>query len=135
VLTLDTSGLVALISTADPHHAEAAAVLDEDPGPYVISAAALAEVAHVLEQRAGSRAVATVVRDLERGAFTLHCGDADFGRTLRLMERYESLRLGLVDAAVIACAEHYRGRILTFDRRHFPVVARGERTITVLPEA
>jgi hypothetical protein len=26
-----------------------------------------------------------------------------------------------------------RGRVLTSDRRHFPVVARGEKTITVLP--
>jgi predicted nucleic acid-binding protein len=50
------------------------------------------------------------------------------------MERYESLGLGLADAAVIACAERHRGRVLTFDRRHFPVVAQGEGTITVLPE-
>jgi predicted nucleic acid-binding protein len=132
VLTLDTSGLVALISRADPHHREARTTVRNTKGPLVISAAILAEVAYILEQRAGTRAVTALVRDLERGAYTLHCGETDFSRILRLMERYDSLGLGLADAAVIACAEQHRGQVLTFDQ-HFPVVARGEGTITVLP--
>ena len=35
-------------------------------------------------------------------------------------------------AAVIACAERHGGRVLTNDRRHFPIVARGERSIIVV---
>jgi predicted nucleic acid-binding protein len=134
MLTLDTSGLVALVSRADPHHDEATAVVDDDSGPYIISAAILAEIAYILEQCAGTPAVTSLVRDLESSAYTLYCGESDFARIVRLMERYEALGLGLADAAVIACAERHRGRVLTFDRRHFPVVARGEGTITVLPQ-
>ena len=134
MLTLDTSGLVALLSRADPHYREARRVAQDDGGPLIVSAAILAEIAYVLEQRAGLRAVSRVVSDLERGAYMLHCGETDFARIRRLMERYDSLGLGLADAAVVACAERHHGRVLTFDRRHFPVVARGEGTITVLPE-
>jgi predicted nucleic acid-binding protein len=134
VLTLDTSALVALFSRADPHYRDARAVVEDDDGPLIVSAAILAEIAYILERRVGPRVVASLVRDLDRSAYVLHCGDSDFARILRLMERYESLGLGLADAAVIACAERHRGRVLTFDRRHFPVVAQGEGTITVLPE-
>ena len=37
------------------------------------------------------------------------------------------------DAAVVACAERNGGRVLTFDRRDFDVIAR-EVPITLVPE-
>jgi uncharacterized protein len=46
--------------------------------------------------------------------------------------RYPDLELGFTDAAVIACAERNGGKVLTFDRRDFDVVAR-EGRITILP--
>ena len=45
--------------------------------------------------------------------------------------RYKDLPLGFGDAAVVACAERTGGRVLSFDRRDFSVVA-GEGTITLL---
>ena len=56
-----------------------------------------------------------------------------FRRITELVIRYQDLDLGLADAAVIACAERHGGRVLSTDRRHFPLVARGEQTISVLP--
>lgn len=132
MLTLDTSGLVALIGVRDLHHSRALDVLDVDPGPYFIPVAILSELAYLLERRVGSRPVLDVLDDLESGAFTADCGQQDFPRIRDLMERYDDLGLGLADAAVIACAERHRGRVLTFDRRDFDVVAR-EGKITVLP--
>ncbi len=49
-------------------------------------------------------------------------------RVRELVRRYADLPLGFADAAVTACAERHRGRVLTTDYRHFPVVARGEKT-------
>ena len=46
--------------------------------------------------------------------------------------RYDTLRIGIADAAVIACAEAHGGRVLTFDRRDSDVVA-GEGRINVVP--
>jgi predicted nucleic acid-binding protein len=39
--------------------------------------------------------------------------------------------LGFADAAVIACAERRGGKVLTYDQRHFSVVAR-EGTIQIV---
>ena len=134
MLTLDTSGLVALISPSDPYHQEAVATLEADAGPYYVPAAILAEIAYILEKRAGPHLVLRFVQNLISRALTFDCAEQDLPRVFQLMERYGNLALGLADAVVIACAERHDGRVLTTDWRHFPVVARGEGTITVLPE-
>jgi predicted nucleic acid-binding protein len=71
--------------------------------------------------------------DLESGAFSLDCGEDDLPRVRELVGRYADLPLGFADAAVIACAERTSGRVLSFDRRHFLLVAR-EGRISVIPE-
>jgi predicted nucleic acid-binding protein len=49
--------------------------------------------------------------------------DAGYRRVLQLNQQYRDLRLGFVDAAVIAIAEELGvGRIATLDRRHFGAV-------------
>lgn len=132
MITLDTSGLVAIISPADPHHQEALAVLRAESGPRLVPTAILAEIAYILEQRAGPRLTLSFVRDLEKGAYSPDCGVENLARIYQLMDRYQDLPLGLADAAVIACAEQHGRKALTFDS-HFTVVAR-EGTISVLPE-
>ena len=95
-------------------------------------AATLGEVSYLVEERLGVGVLDLLLDDLESGAFTLDCGEDDLGRTRQLVGRYADLPLGYVDAAVIACAERSGGRVLTFDRRDFSVVA-AEGTITVIP--
>jgi predicted nucleic acid-binding protein len=46
---------------------------------------------------------------------------------------YAELPLGFADAAVVACAERSRGRVLTLDLHDFVVVARAG-SITILPD-
>lgn len=132
VITLDTSGLYALLNRRDRSHAAALAALDGDPGPYLVPAATLGEVAYLVEDRLGIKVLDLLLADLESEAYTLDCGEADLGRARQLVQRYEDLSLGYVDAAVIACAERTGGRVLTFDLRDFGVVA-AEGTITILP--
>jgi hypothetical protein len=48
------------------------------------------------------------------------------------MARYAEMKLGFADASVIACAERNGGRVMSFDRRDFEVVA-AEGTIELLP--
>lgn len=132
MITLDTSGLLALLNRRDPDHGRARAVLLEDPGPYVVPAGILAEVAYMVEQRLGLPVLDLFLADLESGAYTLECGEEDLPRIRDLVRRYADLPLGFADAAVVACAERSRGRVLTFDLRDFGVVSR-EGTIHVLP--
>ena len=132
MITLDTSALYALLNRRDAAHSAAVKALDSDSGPYLVPAATLGEIAFLIEQRLGMAALDLLLADLQSGAYTLDCDEGDIGRTRALVERYADLSLGLVDAAVIACAERNGGRVLTFDRRDFGVVA-AEGTIAILP--
>jgi predicted nucleic acid-binding protein len=74
----------------------------------------------------------TFLADLAARRYQLDEGESDLARIRHLVRRYADLRLGLVDAAVIACAERRGCPVLTLDRRHFDGVAR-EGTISILP--
>lgn len=132
VITLDTSAVFALLNRRDTAHTLAAAALDADPGPYLVPAAILGEVAHLVEERLGARVLDAFLADLETGAFTLDCGLEDTPRARELAMRYADLPLGYVDAAVVACAERSGGRVLTLDQRDFGVV-EAEGRIVVVP--
>ncbi|GAC1327924.1 MAG: hypothetical protein NVSMB22_19540 [Chloroflexota bacterium] len=131
MLTLDTSGILAALNEQDPHHAQAVAALRADGGPFIVPAGIMAEVAYMIEVRLGPDALDTFLADLQEGAFTFDCGEGDLPRMRTLVTRYRDLPLGYADAAVVACAEHNRAHVLTFDLRHFMPVA-GEGTIRLV---
>lgn len=133
MITLDTSGLLARINQADRHHTACKTVLDADPGPYIIPVAVLAEITFLMEQRLRPQFEQAFLEDLSDGAYVPDWDAKDVDRIRQLVDRYSDLPLGFADAAVVAGAERHAGRVLTTDRRHFPLVARGEKTITPLP--
>lgn len=132
LITLDTSGVLALIDDRDPAHERSGTALREDSGPFLLPAATLGEIGYFLESRYDPEVLDVFLHDLERGAFSVDCGGDDLSRLRALVVRYRDLPLGLVDAAVIACAERNGGRVLTLDVRDFGVVAR-EGTISIVP--
>jgi predicted nucleic acid-binding protein len=132
MITLDTSGLLAVANRGDPDHRPAVGALQADPGPYLVPAGILAEVTYLMERRYGAAVLDACLAQLETGDLSFECGEADFARVRELVRRYEDLPLGAADASVIACAERNGGAVLTLDVRDFSVVAR-EGTIEVLP--
>ena len=132
LITLDTSGLFALLSRRDPDHDAVKETFLEDGGPYLVPAGILAEIGYMVEARLGLRVLDALLEDLVSGALSLECGEEDISRVRELVNRYHDLPLGFADAAVIACAERNGGRVLALDVRDFGVVAR-EGTIAVLP--
>ena len=132
MITLDTSALFTLLHRTDRDHGRVRAALRGERRPYLVPATVLGEAAYLIEDRLAPAALDALLLDIERGGFLLDCGDQDLPRVRELVHRYADLPLGLVDAAVIACAERNGGRVLTLDLRHFGVVAR-EGTITILP--
>jgi predicted nucleic acid-binding protein len=132
VITLDTSGLLALLNRRDRDHNAVRSALESDDGPYLVPAAILAEIMYMVEHRLGLRTLDLLLQDFETGAYQLECGQDDFPRIRTLIATYEDLQLGFADAAVVACAERMGGRVLTVDVRDFGVVARAG-TIRVLP--
>lgn len=131
MIVLDSSGIIALLRSTERNHLRAVAAVQSDRGPLVVPAGILSEVTYMLERRVGSRGPDAFVESILSGTVLLDCGEQDFPRIRHLMQRYLDMPIGFADAAVIACAERRGGKVLTYDQRHFPVVAR-EGTIQIV---
>jgi predicted nucleic acid-binding protein len=128
VIVADTGAVLALIDADDGHHATLTAAFRDDPSSWVLPWAVLPEVDYLLGVHLGSRAQETFLSDLGHGEWLVDWGgEADLRRANEIATRYKALRLGLVDAAVIAAAERLRATaIATLDLRHFgSVTIRG----------
>jgi len=73
----------------------------------------------------GAKAQEAFLADLADGAFSVEWGrDEDIAVAHRSCARYRSIRIGLVDALVIAAAERLKAdAIATLDLRHFAAVS------------
>ncbi|HEX2500248.1 MAG TPA: PIN domain-containing protein [Methylomirabilota bacterium] len=125
MIVADTGAVLALIDADDGHHETLTAAFREDPSSWVVPWAVLPEVDYLLGAHLGSRAQDAFLSDLGRGEWVVDWGgEADLRRANEIATRYRTLRLGLVDAAVIAAAERLRASaIATLDLRHFGAVA------------
>jgi predicted nucleic acid-binding protein len=121
-LICDTSALLDFFWDGADDHAAYRAALDGARTRYV-PALVLAEVDHFLRRQ--RHLMAALLADLDRGAFTLAPVDHDLLRRAGAIDRRNaSMRLGLVDASIVATAERLGiTRIATRDVRHFGAVA------------
>jgi predicted nucleic acid-binding protein len=115
---------VAYVDARDPHHDRSLALLTGHLGGLVVPMLVIAEAAYLIEDRVGTAAEALFLGDLAAGAFAVEPVEpGDWLRIAELVVRYRDLRLGTVDASVIATAERLGIRaVATLDRRHFTVV-------------
>ncbi len=77
-----------------------------------------------------------VLNDVKSGALAVEALIAsDYDRVGELMTTYSNLRLGLVDAAVLAIVERLREpKLATLDHRHFAVIRpRHIKALELLP--
>jgi uncharacterized protein len=124
MIVADTGAILALVDADDRHHAAMRSLYLEEPDAWVLPWAILPEVDYLLATRIGPRAEAAWLADLADGAFTIEWGrQADLPVAQAIHRRYRALRLGLVDATVIAVAERLRtDAIATLDVKHFGAV-------------
>ncbi|GGT34496.1 type II toxin-antitoxin system VapC family toxin [Streptomyces purpureus] len=123
-LVVDAGPLYALIDRSDAWHATSVRLLETHPGPLLVPALVIAEVAHLVGRRLGPRSEVLLAQDFAEGLFTVepvHPGD--WLRIAELTARYSDFPLGLVDASVIACAERLGvTEVATVDQKHFGAV-------------
>ena len=124
MIIADTGAILALIDADDSHHDEMIALYDERPDDWVLPWAILAEVDYLLLTYVGAATERAFVRDLAAGSYNIEGGrESDIERARELTDRYRSLKIGLVDATVVAVAERLRAPfIATFDLRHFGAI-------------
>lgn len=133
---MDTGPLLAAIDESDPQHAACASLLGAVREPRVIPAPVLVELDYFLTRPAGPGRMVRVLDDVASGGFEIEpLILEDYERVSQLMTTYADLRVGFVDASVLAVVERLREpKLATLDQRHFAVMRpRHVRALTLLP--
>lgn len=135
MILLDTSGLLAALDAAQESHPEAASSLRAARPPLVLSPFVLAELDYLLAARVGEAARASLLGEVERGAYQLEpFSAADVREARRIIGRYADQGISLADASIVVlAARHEVYDVLTLDDRHFRVLAAGRRHFRLLP--
>jgi predicted nucleic acid-binding protein len=137
MLVVDAGPLVAAAATRDRNHARCVELLATASRPLIVPALVVTEVAYFMADRIGPAAERAFVQALRAGELLVEPVEpADWERIDELLERYDDLPLGTVDASVVATCERLGAlELATLDRRHFAAVRpRHCAALTLLPE-
>ena len=120
-LLCDTGALLDYLVATAPDHRASRETIDRS-GTRYLPGLVLAEVDYFLRKE--RPAMASLVRDVSRGAFTYAAPTlAILERAMDIDRQYGDLGLGLVDASIVALAEELGvHRLATRDVRHFSAV-------------
>ena len=124
MIVADTGIFIGATDTDDRHHRACAELVRQRRRELIVPSCVVVEVCWLLERNFGPRVEAEFLRSAGNGELTIEVlGPQDYLRAAVLVETYADLRLGTVDAAVVAIAERLGiTTIATVDRRDFLVV-------------
>jgi predicted nucleic acid-binding protein len=135
-LVIDTGVALAAIEPRDDDHRACAQLLENAREDRVVPAPILVEIEHLLNHTQQITTFVAFLEDCRRGAFVIEdLQPADYGRVGDLLSIYADLRVGFVDAAVMAVVERLREpKLATLDHRHFSVMRpRRVEALELLP--
>ncbi len=120
-IIVDTGPLYALADRDDAWHHRTVRFVETNRDELIVPASVLPEAAYLLLTHLGPAAERQLLQSILSGELTVEAlTNADYRRALEILRRYESARLGFVDASVMAVAERLKSpRVLTTDRRDF----------------
>jgi predicted nucleic acid-binding protein len=123
-LICDTGPLYAAMDRADADHEICRELLSDSPERLLVPAPVVVELEWLASSRLGPQPFLSFLADVNANDVTIvDVIHADYVRIRELLTRYADLKLGFVDAAVVAIVERLDERKLaTLDRRHFTAV-------------
>ncbi len=136
---VDTSAILASLDEGYAEHRAIAALIEREPGPFVVSPMIVTEADYMLFRRLGAGAARRFAADIVSEAYELaEWTPEDHARTLAICDRYSNEKdyLGMADASNAVLADRYRTtQILTLDQRHFRTVQPlwGAEHFVILP--
>jgi len=124
VIVADTSAMLALLNRDDAQHGAMLQWYEQDDDAWMLPWAILPEIDYLLGTRVGQTAQLAFFADVADGSYVVDWGEVeDLPRALEIVTQYRALKLGMVDAVVMAIAERLRAdAIATLDLRHFGAV-------------
>jgi predicted nucleic acid-binding protein len=135
-LVLDTGPILAALDAGDTHHDACVKLFRLPSVRRVVVAPVLVELDHLLTRQIGGDAFPALLDTVHRGELdVLPLNEQDYARSAELMRTYADLRVGFVDAAVLAVVERLREpKLATLDHRHFSVMRpRHVEALELLP--
>lgn len=136
-LVLDTGVLLAALDRADPDHLACVALIEETHERLVVPALVLGELDYWCQQRLSAEVWLGFLEDVLDGAYVIESPSAgDLERCHELQSTYADLKIGIVDASVVALVERLgEPKVATLDHRHFSTVRpRHTSVLRLLPE-
>jgi hypothetical protein len=123
-LIVDTGPIYAALDRRDRSHESSVELLTTAPGPLFVPQTVVTEVAYFVGERLGAEPEVYLIQNLALGTLIPEpVSPADWPRIAELVWRYRELKLGTVDASIIAMAERLGiMTIATLDHRHFGAV-------------
>ncbi len=123
-LILDTGPLLAALDTADPDHKPCAGLISNSREDLIVPELVLSELDYWCHERLTADVWLAFLEDVLRGAYSVQSPThGDLKRCHELQSTYADLRLGVVDASVLALAERLvEPKLATLDHRHFATV-------------
>jgi uncharacterized protein len=112
------------VDAGDDAHEACLDLLQGHRGALVVPTLVITEAVQLIGTRLGAVAEVRFLGDLAAGEFAVEpVAAGDWERIAQLVARYRDLRLGAVDASVVATAERLGiETVATLDRRHFTIV-------------
>ena len=135
-LICDTGLLYAAMDRADADHEVCAQLLGNSLDQLLVPAPVVVELDWLAGNRLGPEPFSAFLADLVDGAIAVvDLVRADYVRVRELFGRYADLKLGFVDAAVVAVVERFgEPKLATLDHRHFDTIRpRHVEALELLP--
>ena len=123
-LICDTGPLYAGIDRSDADHEVCADLLRSSHEQLVVPAPVVVELDWLVGNRLGADPFLAFLEDLTEGALAIvDLVRADYVRVRELLTQYADLKLGFVDAAIVALLERLgEAKLATLDHRHFGTI-------------
>jgi predicted nucleic acid-binding protein len=128
--------IVAAMVRDDKDHERCAPVLELRRERRLVPAPVLVELDHLLGRELGDAAFPALLDSIVAGEFDIEdLVTSDYERAAELMRTYADLKVGFVDAAVLAVTERLgEPKLACIDHRHFDVMRpRHVKALELLP--
>jgi predicted nucleic acid-binding protein len=135
-LVLDTSVLLAALDAADPDHGPCAELISEAGEDLIVPALVLSELDYWCQERLTPDVWLAFLEDVLGGAYGVADPTlGDLERCHALQRSYADLKVGVVDASVLALVERLgEPKLATLDHRHFATMRpRHVESLALLP--